>query len=178
MGHSRDSGRLWSFFRGDLLNRCNIQVQYISHYFYRRPSVFKYVSLLQSSHFGTLNNLGKYIYFAFALRKQLTNDNWTFNLLLLYSYESFLFFVHFLYIHVLILSYNMCLYCKMYVRWWTVMYKSQIKDYLSICCHGLYLSSRPYGYTVARTQCYLADCPFSVLRPIFEQFVDVAVYKY
>jgi len=24
---------------------------------------------------GTLNNLGKYIYFAFALRKQLTNDN-------------------------------------------------------------------------------------------------------
>ena len=75
MGHSRDSGRLWSFLRGDLLNRCNIQVQYISHYFYRRPSVFKYVSLLQSSHFGTLNNLGQYIYFAFAPRKQLTNDN-------------------------------------------------------------------------------------------------------
>ena len=49
--------------------------KYISHYFYRRPSVFKNVSLLQSSHFGTLNNLGKYIYFAFALRKQLTNDN-------------------------------------------------------------------------------------------------------
>jgi len=58
------------------------------------------------------------------------------------------------------------------------MFKSQIKDYLSICCHGLYLSSRPYGYTVARTQCYPADCPFSVLRPIFEHFVDVAVYKY
>ena len=52
-----------------------ITSKYISHYFYRRPSVFKYVSLLQSSHFGTLNNLGKYIYFAFALRKQLTNDN-------------------------------------------------------------------------------------------------------
>ena len=52
-----------------------IRSKYISHYFYRRPSVFKYVSLLQSSHFGTLNNLGKYIYFAFALRKQLTNDN-------------------------------------------------------------------------------------------------------
>ena len=52
-----------------------IRSKYISHYCYRRPSVFKYVSLLQSSHFGTLNNLGKYIYFAFALRKQLTNDN-------------------------------------------------------------------------------------------------------
>ena len=51
-----------------------IRSKYISHYFYRRPSV-KYVSLVQSSHFGTLNNLGKYIYFAFALRKQLTNDN-------------------------------------------------------------------------------------------------------
>jgi len=49
--------------------------KYISSYFYRRPSVFKYVSLLQSSHVGTLNNLGTYIYFAFALRKQLTNDN-------------------------------------------------------------------------------------------------------
>ena len=47
--------------------------KYISHYFIEE--VFKYVSLLQSSHFGTLNNLGKYIYFAFALRKQLTNDN-------------------------------------------------------------------------------------------------------
>ena len=53
-----------------------VDLYYISHYFYRRPSVFKYESLLQSSHFGTLNNLGKYIYFAFALRKQLTNDNW------------------------------------------------------------------------------------------------------
>ena len=52
-----------------------IRCKYISHYFYRRPRVFKYVSLLQSSHFGTLNYLGKYIYFAFALRKQLTNDN-------------------------------------------------------------------------------------------------------
>jgi len=52
-----------------------ITSKYISHYFYRRPSVFKYVSLLQSSHFGTVINLGKYIYFAFALRKQLTNDN-------------------------------------------------------------------------------------------------------
>jgi len=46
-----------------------ITSKYISHYFYRRPRVFKYVCLLQSSHVGTLNNLGKYIYFAFALRK-------------------------------------------------------------------------------------------------------------
>ena len=30
-----------------------IRSKYISHYFYRRPSVFKYVSLLQSSHVGT-----------------------------------------------------------------------------------------------------------------------------
>ena len=30
-----------------------IRSKYISQYFYRRPSVFKYVSLLQSSHFGT-----------------------------------------------------------------------------------------------------------------------------
>ena len=63
---------------------------------YRIPSVFKYVSLLQSSHFGTLNNLGKYIYYAFALRKQLPNDNWTFNLLLLISIFPFLssFFIY------------------------------------------------------------------------------------
>ena len=49
--------------------------KYISHYFYRRPSVFKYVSLLQSTHFGSFNNLRTYIYFVFVLIKQLTNDN-------------------------------------------------------------------------------------------------------
>jgi len=52
-----------------------IRSKYISHSIYRRPSVFKYVSLLQSTCIGSLNNLGKYIYFAVALRKQLTNDN-------------------------------------------------------------------------------------------------------
>ena len=33
------------------------------------------ISACQTKHFGTINNLGKYIYFAFALRKQLTKDN-------------------------------------------------------------------------------------------------------
>ena len=33
------------------------------------------ISAFQTKHFGTINNLGKSIYFAFALRKQLTNDN-------------------------------------------------------------------------------------------------------
>ena len=99
---------------------------------YRRPSVFKYVSLLQSSHFGTLNNLGKYIYYAFALRKQLTNDNWNIQPPTVHINLSFSFFLFYIYM-CSILSYNMCLYCKMFVRWWTVMFKSQIKIiYLSI----------------------------------------------
>ena len=55
-----------------LLNVLHIQLEEantVHIIFYRRPSVFKYVYLLQSSYFGTLNNLGKYIYFAFALRQ-------------------------------------------------------------------------------------------------------------
>ena len=52
-----------------------ILCKYISYGCNRRPCFLTYVSLLQSSHFGTLNNLGKYIYLAFVVRKQLTNDN-------------------------------------------------------------------------------------------------------
>ena len=68
----------------------------------------------------------------------------------MYSYQSFLFFLPFLYIYMCsILSYNMCLYCKMFVRWWTVMFKSQIKIIWPICYIELFqyahTNSNPYS---------------------------------
>ena len=99
-----------------------------------------YDSLSQSSHFGTLNNLGKYIYVAFALRNQLTNDNWT--NATSYCYININISVSLCSIQC---SVTLCVfYCKMYcVRWWTVMFKSEIKSInISIC----YLAT---GYLIA-----------------------------
>ena len=80
---------------------------------------------------GTLNNLGKYIYFAFALRKQLTHDNWKIQPPTVIFISIFPFLSsHFVYTCAPYLV-TIC-DCIVKCLYDDEMFKSQIKDYLSI----------------------------------------------
>ena len=48
-----------------------IRRKYIRPYYYQRPSVHKLIMLMQNTQRSSLNNLGKYVYEAFALRRAL-----------------------------------------------------------------------------------------------------------
>lgn len=53
----------------------DLRKQYIQKYFYVRPSVAKFISLLNSNKLNTLNNLAMYVIKAFKLRENLLNQN-------------------------------------------------------------------------------------------------------
>ena len=52
----------------------NIRRQYIQKYFYDKPSVYKYITLLNSTKPKVLNNLALYIIKSFKLRDSLVNQ--------------------------------------------------------------------------------------------------------
>ena len=61
---------------------------------------------------------------------------------------SFSFFLFYIFM-CSILSYNMCLYCKMFVRWWTVMFKSYSNRIAFMLCLFLFhIDSTIYAYRV------------------------------
>ena len=45
--------------------------KYIRPYYYQRSSIHKFIMLMQNTQRSSLNNLGKYVYEAFALRRTL-----------------------------------------------------------------------------------------------------------
>ena len=47
----------------------HLRVSYIRPYYYKKPSVYKFVQLMQSDNLSILRNLGKYLQVAFSLRK-------------------------------------------------------------------------------------------------------------
>ena len=49
----------------------SIRKKYISSFYYKRPNVFKFITLMQSNQLKVLRNLGKYLCESFALRKTL-----------------------------------------------------------------------------------------------------------
>ena len=48
-----------------------IRQKYIRPFYYLRPSVYKFIKLMQSNQINVLRNLGKYVYESFAIRKSL-----------------------------------------------------------------------------------------------------------
>lgn len=48
-----------------------IRQKYIRPFYYLRPSVYKFINLMQSNQINILRNLGKYVYESFAIRKSL-----------------------------------------------------------------------------------------------------------
>ena len=52
-----------------------IRKQYINSYYYRRPSVYKFIELLQCSNECVIKRLSKYIYEAFMLRNSHIQNN-------------------------------------------------------------------------------------------------------
>ena len=48
-----------------------IRQKYIRLFYYLRPSVYKFIKLMQSNQINVLRNLGKYVYESFAIRKSL-----------------------------------------------------------------------------------------------------------
>ena len=52
-----------------------IRKQYINSYYYRRPSVYKFIDLLQCSNEFVIKRLSKYIYEAFMLRNSHIQTN-------------------------------------------------------------------------------------------------------
>ena len=53
----------------------DIRKKYINAYYYRRPSVFKFIDLLQCSGVYVIKRLSKYIYEAFILRNSMIQNN-------------------------------------------------------------------------------------------------------
>ena len=51
----------------------NIRSKFIKKYFFQRPSMFKFIELMQSNNVNVLRKLAKYIIQAFELRNTLTN---------------------------------------------------------------------------------------------------------
>ena len=49
----------------------SIRKKYISSFYYKRPNVFKFITLMQTNQLKVLRNLGKYLSESFALRKTL-----------------------------------------------------------------------------------------------------------
>ena len=49
----------------------SIRKKYISSFYYKRPNVFKFITLMQSNQLKVLRNLGKYLCESFALLKTL-----------------------------------------------------------------------------------------------------------
>ena len=52
----------------------NIRLKFISKYYIRRPSMFKFVSLMQTSKKKDLINLSKYLHEAFSIRSNILNN--------------------------------------------------------------------------------------------------------
>ena len=48
-----------------------IRQKYIRPFYYLRPSLYKFIKLMQSNEINVLRNLGKYVYESFAIRKSL-----------------------------------------------------------------------------------------------------------
>ena len=51
----------------------HLRQQYINPYYYRHPSVYKFILLMKSTKLGTLKKLGKYVLESFTQRKSLLN---------------------------------------------------------------------------------------------------------
>ena len=49
----------------------HIRQKYIRPFYYLRPSVYKFIKLMQSNQIHVLRNFGKYVYESFAIRKSL-----------------------------------------------------------------------------------------------------------
>ena len=52
----------------------DLRTTYIKKYYFRRPSVYKFVELFKSTNKSTVNNLSKYVYEAFNFRLTNTVD--------------------------------------------------------------------------------------------------------
>jgi len=52
----------------------HLPTTYIKKYYFRRPSLYKFVELIKSTNKSTVNNLSKYVYEAFKIRLTNTVD--------------------------------------------------------------------------------------------------------
>ena len=52
----------------------DLRTTYIKKYYFRPPSVYKFVELFKSTHKSTVKNLSKYVYEAFKFRLTNTVD--------------------------------------------------------------------------------------------------------
>jgi hypothetical protein len=48
-----------------------LRVKYIKPFYFKHPSVFKFIELMQSEKVATLNKLGRFVHEAFAVRLSL-----------------------------------------------------------------------------------------------------------
>ena len=68
----------------------NLRQKYIRPYYYNRPSVYKFIFLMQTKQQGVLQKLGKYVYESFRLRSTLMTS-WYLSLLLIFIWKLLVF---------------------------------------------------------------------------------------